>query len=85
MSVREEKLQCILCEVLGVGESEVSATSSFSELGMDSLLGLRFARRLQDAFGVEVEPEWLFDHPRVDQLANFLDQHLGVLEEPVAG
>lgn len=85
MSVREETLQQILREMLDVGEGEVTATSSFFELGLDSLLGLRFARRLQDAFGIEIEPEWLFDYPSVDQLARFLDQRFGALGEPVTG
>jgi acyl carrier protein len=84
MSVREETLQRVLRELPGLAGETVCVTSHFSELGMDSLLGLRFARKLQDVFGVEIEPEWLFDHPSVDQFALFLDQRFGALDGQAA-
>jgi acyl carrier protein len=76
--IREHDVLRILAEVLGVQEREIYPTATFSEMGMDSLLGLRFARKLQDALGMEVEPEWLFDYPTVEQLSRRLNEHLSV-------
>jgi acyl carrier protein len=55
-------------------------TTSFADLGMDSLVGLRFSRKIQDLLGVEIELEWLFDYPTIRQLSEFLDEPFGDLE-----
>lgn len=80
MSIREEQLLRDLADVLGVHQDSLSATALFAELGVDSVLGLRFARAVQDHVAVEVELEWLFDYPSVRQLAQFLDRKFGPLQ-----
>lgn len=76
-----ETLACgILADVLsgsvgGVGV--INADAHFSELGLDSLSGLRFARKLGDALGVDVEAECLYDYPSIAALSRHLES-LGV-------
>ncbi|MFK3651155.1 acyl carrier protein [Lysobacter enzymogenes] len=80
MSKRETWLLDALARVLEVERSQLSATQSFAEMGVDSLLGLRLTRQLQDQLGVEVDLEWMFDHPTARELARFLDQRFGDMD-----
>ena len=77
----EEKLLDALRETVG-HELELSAQTGFAELGLDSLTGLRFLRKAQDALGVDIDLEWLFDHPSVAELARFLHERYGTPDSP---
>lgn len=48
----------------------VTAQTRLDELGMDSLMSLRFARKVQDRLGVVIELEDLFDCSTVEDLAS---------------
>ena len=80
MTIGEQHLREALAELLGSEVHKVSVTTSFADLGMDSLTGLRFSRKIQDLLGVEMELEWLFDYPTIRQLSQFLDGRFGGLE-----
>lgn len=85
MSSREQLLRHALAGVIEVDAQEVSLTLPFAEQGVDSLVGLRFARQIQDLLDTEVELEWMFDHPTIRQLSEFLDKQFGHLEaEPTS-
>lgn len=62
-----------LAELLGMDAAALSDSTNFSDLGVDSLVGLRFIRRVQEAIGREVDFEWMFDYPTIGQLSTFLD------------
>ncbi len=79
MSSREQLLRCALAEVIEVEAHDVCVRTPFAEQGVDSLLGLRFVRRMQDLLGAEIELEWLFDHPSIEELSVFLDQRFGAI------
>ena len=80
VSRRETWLIEALAEVLEVDPSQISATQTFAEIGVDSLLGLRLTRKMEDRCCIEVELEWLFDNPSVRELSRFLDDRYGELE-----
>jgi len=80
MSSRERFLRSALAELMEVDEHVLSPTMSFAEMGVDSLIGLRFSREIQEHVQAEIELEWLFDHPTLCQLADFLDQQFGCLD-----
>lgn len=80
MSMRELWLRDVLAELMEVDVSQISAEQPFSEQGVDSLIGLRLTRKLEDQLGVEVELEWLFDHPSIQALARFLDENFGEID-----
>jgi acyl carrier protein len=73
MTVLETFLQAALATALTCEPNDVSITEDFGVHGVDSLVGLRFARRIQDHLGREIEIEWLYDHPSIAQLAAFLE------------
>jgi polyketide synthase PksN len=81
MSAWERELTRLLAETLRSPSVTVAPTHGFADLGMDSMLGLRFARRIEDELGFAIELEWLFDHPSVRQLSHFLEQQFGELGE----
>ena len=60
MSTVEERVKKIVCEQLGVKESEVQNTSSFVEdLGADSLDTVELVMALEEEFDVNVDEEEL--------------------------
>lgn len=73
MSTSEERLLQLLREAMKGEATQVTSMTGFAELGLDSLAGLRFVRKAQDSLGMDIELEWLFDHPNVAELAKFLD------------
>lgn len=73
MNELERRLRDELAALLDIAPEHLSTTTPFDELGVDSLIGLRFARKLEDISGVEVDFEWLYDYPTLAQLARFLE------------
>ncbi|MEV7979523.1 condensation domain-containing protein, partial [Streptomyces sp. NPDC086519] len=71
--VREEALRSLFAEVLGVGE--VLGHDNFFLLGGDSLLALRLAGRIQEAWAVPVGPRTVFESPTPVSLAERLAGH----------
>ncbi len=80
VSKHEAWLRDTLADLLEIDRTQVSVTQTFAELGMDSLVGLRLARKLQDRIDEEVELEWVFDYPSIRQLSQFLDARFGELD-----
>ncbi|WP_457319796.1 acyl carrier protein [Stenotrophomonas sp. P5_B8] len=80
MDSYEEALLVALRDTLGDG-TELDAQTCFAEVGLDSLSGLRFLRKAQDAIGVEIDFEWLFDHPSIAELALFLRTQGGAQDD----
>lgn len=70
----ETRLRQTLADLLEVDVHEISPTMSFDDLGLDSLLGLRFARKVGEVIDVETDLEWIFDYPTVRELSGFLEQ-----------
>ncbi|MEV7094869.1 non-ribosomal peptide synthase/polyketide synthase [Amycolatopsis sp. NPDC051045] len=63
----ERTVAAVLAASLGL--ERVGAGDNFFELGGDSILSIRFSSALREAFGVEVSPRTVFDHPTVAGLA----------------
>jgi acyl carrier protein len=70
----ETRLRQALADLLEVDVQQISPTMSFDDLGLDSLLGLRFARKIGEVIEVETDLEWIFDYPTVRELSGFLEQ-----------
>ena len=73
----ENRLLQALADLLEVDVREISPTVNFGELGLDSLLGLRFARKIGELTDVETDLEWILDYPTVRELSGFLEQRAG--------
>jgi len=68
-------LRGTIAKVMGIDPEGISGSRSFFEQGIDSLSALRICRSLADALGHDVELDWVFDHPTIEQLAAHLERH----------
>jgi acyl carrier protein len=68
----EELMTEALADVLQIDARSIPHSATFAECGLDSLSGLRFARKIEEKLGTPVELEWLFDHPSITELAALL-------------
>ncbi|MFJ2419025.1 type I polyketide synthase [Streptomyces brevispora] len=64
------------------GAGPVRPERSFSEVGFDSMLAVRFRNVLGEATGLTVPPTVVFDHPTPEALATYLDAELSAAPEP---
>jgi acyl carrier protein len=82
----EAKLAGLWAKTLGVPEVGVD-THLFEELGANSLVALRLASRVGEAFGIHVAVSKLYEHVTVRSLARALGAPAAVIEEaaPEAG
>ncbi|GAA1292609.1 non-ribosomal peptide synthetase [Saccharothrix xinjiangensis] len=71
----------VIADVLGL--ERVGATDDFFALGGDSILSIRVTSRLRAAFGVQLSPRAVFDHPTVSGLATAVSGGAGVDAIPV--
>jgi acyl carrier protein len=80
MTKREQQLRDALAQVMEIDAGELSLTMTFAEQGVDSLIGLRLARAIEELCGMEIQLEWLFDYPTIRQLSQFLDKQCGSID-----
>ncbi|MFE3695410.1 SDR family NAD(P)-dependent oxidoreductase, partial [Streptomyces sp. NPDC059129] len=89
---RQGRRQAVLDLVIGhaaavlghTGAGPVRPERSFSEVGFDSMLAVRFRNRLCEATGLPVPPTAVFDHPTPEALADHLDAELSAAPEPLS-
>ena len=65
-----DRMLDLLTNTLGVPNDQVSATTSFAELGLNSLLAVRFLDAVNRAFHLKLGVEVLFAHGSVSSLAD---------------
>lgn len=73
MTEFERLLRDELAALLGVDPTSLRTDAPFDNLGVDSVIGLRLARKLEDLSGLPVDFEWVFDYPTLGQLAAFVE------------
>ncbi|MEU3522502.1 non-ribosomal peptide synthase/polyketide synthase [Streptomyces sp. NPDC038707] len=71
----ERRAAAVFAEVLGSEPPGVE--DDFFQLGGDSILSIRLASRLAEAFGTDVTPRAVFTHPTPAALARFLGTRRG--------
>ena len=80
MTQYEQYMQSALAELMAVPVDQISLSEPLSEQGVDSLVGLRLARKLNELTGGEVDLEWIYDYPSIDLLARFLEERFGRIQ-----
>lgn len=70
-----EKLRAIICEMLELEEDEVTAESSFADLGADEIDMVDIAMSIEDDFNVEITEETLEGFKTVGDAVNFLEEN----------
>jgi acyl carrier protein len=77
MTKFERYLQAALAESMNVAPEQIALDVPLSEQGVDSLIGLRLARRINELTGTEIDLEWIYEYPSITLLAGFLEQRFG--------
>jgi acyl carrier protein len=67
-----EWCQKYVADLLDVPAESVDREAEFDRIGVDSALAVSLLIEVEDRFGVELEPEALFDNPNINAIANYL-------------
>ena len=81
--ITSKALQIIADEV-GIPVSDLSDESSFSDLGVDSLLALNISSNFRESFNLDVQSTVFVDYPTVKAMKGFLAEQDGGSAEPAA-
>ncbi|MCB0208983.1 MAG: SDR family NAD(P)-dependent oxidoreductase, partial [Anaerolineae bacterium] len=68
----EQQLRQQLVDLLYVEPEEVEADKKFIDLGLDSITGVEWVKRINAEFGLNLSATTLYDHPTLPRLANHL-------------
>lgn len=71
----EQYIRDALAVLMDMPAQDISITDDLSEQGVDSLVGLRLARKIEEYTGRAIELEWLYDYPTIAGLAGFIERH----------
>lgn len=80
MTQYEQYMQLSLAELMELPPAQISLSLPLSEQGVDSLIGLRLARKLNELTGSEIDLEWIYDYPSIELLARFMEERFGRTE-----
>lgn len=68
-----EKVKTIVADGLGVDAAELTAETSFKELGADSLDLMDLVMAFEDEFGVEIETDALAELTTVGSVVKYIE------------
>lgn len=73
----------IVSRLLNLDPASVPLSTSFIDLGLDSIGGVRLAGELEAHLGYVIDPMWILDYPTVQTLAIHIERTFAD-ENPVA-
>lgn len=68
----KSQVRQLLAATLYLDVEQVSDRTNFTDLGLDSILAVEFARKVAGELGVELTTAALYDHPNVEALVGYL-------------
>lgn len=66
------QLNAQLAELLFLDKSEIKHDEAFVNLGLDSIIGVEWVKKISQHFGVKISATKLYDYPTIHDLAAFL-------------
>ena len=70
----------LVAEIAEIPEDRVTATSTFKELGIDSLNGLRIAAEMEVRFGINIPDEVITKIGSLADVLSLADRYIGEKE-----
>nr|WP_269140973.1 beta-ketoacyl synthase N-terminal-like domain-containing protein [Steroidobacter gossypii] len=64
----------LLAEELRLGESDIEARTPFVDLGLDSISGVTWIRKINAEFGLAIEATKIYSHPNLQQLSRYIGE-----------
>ncbi|MCB0214490.1 MAG: hypothetical protein KDJ52_34440, partial [Anaerolineae bacterium] len=77
----EQQLRQQLVDILRVDLSDIDDQEKFIDLGLDSITGVEWVKRINNDFRLDLSATRLYDYPTLQQLAGHLAQ---IMSQPVA-
>ncbi|WP_181782870.1 acyl carrier protein [Pseudonocardia pini] len=65
-----------LAELLDVPVPEIDPAADFDHLGVDSALAVSLLIEVEERYGVDIDPEALFENPTITAVADHLHERL---------
>lgn len=72
----EQELLASLAEALFIEPRDLDLDMAFSELGVDSIIGVEWVKTINDRYGIKLAAARLFDYPNIAALAEYLRTEL---------
>ena len=64
-----ETLRSLLAQELQLGAGEIEDDAQFIDLGLDSIVGVTWIRRINERYGLDIEATKVYSHPTLAQLS----------------
>ena len=71
-----EKVRKLVAKELGIGEEEIKETTTFQDLGIDSLEVFEVVMALEDAFHLEIPNEDIEDITSIAEITKYVQSKL---------
>ncbi|MBN7135745.1 hypothetical protein A7A76_13535 [Lysobacter enzymogenes] len=75
-------LRRLLAEELRLSEQDIGADEPFVDLGLDSITGVTWVRRINERYGTAIEAVQVYSHPTLARLSAFVADKAGALAAP---
>lgn len=72
----QQELRVSLAEALFMKPADIQPGKSFTELGMDSIIGVEWVKAINKQYGVEIAATRVYDYPTIKELAGYLIDRL---------
>ena len=78
------QLKALLAHELRMEESEIGEDEQFVDLGLDSITGVTWIRRINETWGIDIEAIRVYSYPTLRLLAAHVAEEAGLLAAPAA-
>jgi acyl transferase domain-containing protein len=79
-----DKLRMVLAEKIKLDADEIQADVNLTEYGVDSILSATISQVVYEKFGVQVSAGIITEYPTLRELADYINQELGIVAAPGA-
>ena len=72
----QEELTTSLAEALYMKRSDVDVDKTFTDMGLDSIIGVEWIRAINKQYGTSIAATKVYDYPSIREFAKFLEKEL---------
>jgi len=76
-----EKLRQLLADELHLSADEIDDTTQFIDLGLDSITGVTWIRKINQYYKTAIEATKVYSYPTIEQLSRFVKEEAGQNDE----
>jgi len=76
------KLKTMLAQELHLRPEEIEETAQFIDLGLDSITGVTWVRKINEHYGTDIEATKVYSHPTLQEIARLVQREAEPVETP---